>query len=66
LPSIKEERKLEARIKTLENNLEKETVKYNDIQAGNKTLRDKIDILRREKRAYLEMFEAMENEKVNS
>lgn len=62
LPSIKEERKLEARIKTLENNLEKETVKLNDIQAGNKTLRDKIDILRREKRAYLEMFEAMENE----
>jgi len=50
LPSVKEEKKLELKIKTLENNLQKEMVKLNDIQAKNKDLREAINVLRREKR----------------
>ena len=62
LPSVKEEKKLELKIKTLENNLQKEMVKLNDIQAKNKDLREAINVLRREKKAYLEMFQSMEKE----
>jgi len=62
LPSFKEERRLDQRIKTFENNLQKEVVKLNDIQTKNKALREKINVLRREKKAYKENFERIEQE----
>lgn len=62
LPSVKEERRLEVKIRTLEGNLQQEMVKLNDMQSKNKELREKINVLRREKQAYLEMFENMEQE----
>jgi len=37
-------------IKTLENQLDKHLVKYNRLQAENKTLRDQIDVMRKEMR----------------
>ena len=36
------------KIKVFENQLEKALTKYNDLQAGNKKLRDEIDVMRKE------------------
>jgi len=38
------------KIKTMENQLDKGLVKYNRLQAENKTLRDQIDVMRKEMR----------------
>ncbi|CAG9334055.1 unnamed protein product [Blepharisma stoltei] len=65
LPSVKEERRLEVKIRTLESNLQQEMVKLNDMQSKNKELREKINVLRREKQAYLEMFDNMEQELID-
>jgi len=62
LPSVKEEKSLEIKIKNLQNNLQKEMVKLNDIQATNKDLRERINVLRREKKAYTENYEKMQQE----
>ena len=56
LPSVKEERRIEVKVKTLENNLQKEMVKLNDIQSKNRELQEKINVLRREKKAYLSLI----------
>jgi hypothetical protein len=37
-------------IKTLENQLDKHLVKYNNLQSENKTLRNQIDVMRKEMR----------------
>lgn len=43
-------RKNNYHIKTLENQLDKCLVKYNNLQAGNKTLRQQIDVMRKEQK----------------
>ena len=40
-------------------------MKLNDIEAKNKELREIINVLRREKKAYLEMFEKMQQELID-
>jgi chromosome segregation ATPase len=65
LPSIKEEVKLQGRAKVLENTLDKEIRVLNKIHAKNRDLIEKVDVLRREKRAYVLMFKNLEDEIIN-
>jgi chromosome segregation ATPase len=65
LPSIKEEVKLQGRAKVLENTLDKEIRVLNKIHAKNRDLIEKVDVLRREKRAYILMFKNLEDEIIN-
>jgi len=65
LPSIKEEVKLQGRAKVLENTLDKEIRVLNKIHAKNRDLREKVDVLRREKKAYILMFKTLEDEIIN-
>jgi chromosome segregation ATPase len=59
LPTQKDEYKAEARIKVLQNQLQKDTVRLNKEQSDNKNLRENIDTYRREKLSYLKMFEEL-------
>jgi hypothetical protein len=43
----------EHKIKLLENNLDQALVRYNEIQTGNKRLRQEIDVMRKEQRNQL-------------
>lgn len=65
LPSIKEEVKLQGRAKVLENTLDKEIRVLNKIHAKNRDLTEKVDVLRREKKAYILMFKTLEDEIIN-
>eukprot|EP01017_Pseudomicrothorax_dubius_P045868 TRINITY_DN8001_c0_g1_i3.p1 TRINITY_DN8001_c0_g1~~TRINITY_DN8001_c0_g1_i3.p1 ORF type:complete len:516 (+),score=147.52 TRINITY_DN8001_c0_g1_i3:130-1677(+) len=60
---LKEDQKVKGtQIKNLENQLENTITKYNDIVAKNNKLRDEIDILRRERTAFLQVYKNMQIE----
>ena len=51
---------LQAKVKNLEANLDKAISTFNDTVANNNKLKSGIDMLRREKRNYLEMLSSLE------
>jgi hypothetical protein len=50
---------LQAKVKNLEANLDKAISTYNDTVAHNNKLKNDIDMLRREKRNYIEMLSSL-------
>ena len=53
---------LQAKVKNLEANLDKAISTYNDTVAHNNKLKADIDMLRREKKNYIEMFHSLEEQ----
>lgn len=61
-PVKTEQRKNVTLIKNLDNQLEMTVTKYNEIVAKNNKLRDEIDVLRRERTAFLQVYRNMQVE----
>ena len=53
---------LQAKVKNLEANLDKAISTFNDTVANNNKLKNEIDMLRREKKNYLEMLSSLEEQ----
>ena len=62
LPSVKEERHLENKLRVLENQLLKEKVQLNKDLVRNQQIRDEIDMYRRDKVAFTNIFKDMHTE----
>ena len=53
---------LQAKVKNLQANLDKAISTFNDTVANNNKLKNEIDMLRREKKNYLEMLSSLEQQ----
>jgi chromosome segregation ATPase len=65
-PATAKVNKDKATIKTLENQLDKNLVKYNQLQSENKSLRQQIDVMRKEMMNQTRVNKGYEKEIVNA